>query len=480
MFFVKLTTLLFFLISALLALSHPGEAHHRNLEGDIEKRAFLEQSGRSYSSCSGSIQKRDMNDRLAARRAAEIASIRSSIATKRALGRRQGPSGAPAAPSGEAAGTADGSSPGSASVSFDSTGQKFLNTSHASNLTGITVNTTSSTIFDSPPDNSTCLLQPEATIGPYWVAGEYVRGDVTEDQAGIPLYINVQVVDVTSCSVVPDIYWEIWHCNASGVYSGVVASGNGNTDDTSNLNATFLRGLQPTDQDGVVSMQTIFPGHYTGRTTHLHVIAHANATVYSNGTIGSGASGDGTSTTQHIGQLFFDQTLLDAIGNISPYSENTQPVTSNDQDDILAGEAVEGASDPFFEYVYLTGDIADGVYAWATVGIDSTASYSTKAASYLTPEGGVASTDSGGGMAGMSVTGNESDVPSGDASTSASALNAAQSGTGASASVVIAAAGESSSSTSTNSASASRSLPALFLRSWGMGERVVAGIKRMI
>jgi protocatechuate 3,4-dioxygenase beta subunit len=55
-----------------------------------------------------------------------------------------------------------------------------------------------------------------------------------------------------------------------GVYSGVIASGNGNSNDDSNLDATFLRGLQKTDDEGVAQFQTIFPGHYTGRATHIH------------------------------------------------------------------------------------------------------------------------------------------------------------------------------------------------------------------
>lgn len=45
------------------------------------------------------------------------------------------------------------------------------------------------------------------------------------------------------------------------------AQGNGNSaTDTSNLNATYLRGVQETDDDGVVIFDTLVPGHYTGRT----------------------------------------------------------------------------------------------------------------------------------------------------------------------------------------------------------------------
>jgi protocatechuate 3,4-dioxygenase beta subunit len=55
-----------------------------------------------------------------------------------------------------------------------------------------------------------------------------------------------------------------------GVYSGVQASGNGDSSDASNLDATFLRGIQPSNDEGVVQFESIFPGHYTGRATHIH------------------------------------------------------------------------------------------------------------------------------------------------------------------------------------------------------------------
>lgn len=50
-------------------------------------------------------------------------------------------------------------------------------------------------------------------------------------------------------------------------------------------NETFLRGLQTTDVNGSMSFGTMFPGHYSGRTNHLHVMAHLNATVLPNSTV---------------------------------------------------------------------------------------------------------------------------------------------------------------------------------------------------
>lgn len=60
------------------------------------------------------------------------------------------------------------------------------------------------------------------------------------------------------------------------MYSGVVANGNGNSADATNINNTFLRGIQQSDDDGVVKFETLFPGHYTGRATHIHGIHHSS------------------------------------------------------------------------------------------------------------------------------------------------------------------------------------------------------------
>ena len=454
---------LLFALSAFKAFAHPGESHEHHQAELRELRArhdFFKRSGESYSACSNSIQKRDLNNALAERRAREIETLREKVRErKRGLSRRQAPSMSGemggtmtmtmgSAPSGTGTGPTnstqgeEASGGGGGSASFDTYGETLLNTSHASSRTDITANITSSDLFD---DSPTCLLQPEVTIGPYWVSGEYIRSDVSESQPGIPIHLSTQVIDVTTCQAVPDIYWEIWHANASGVYSGVIASGNGDESDTTNINNTFCRGLQMTDGMGVATFQSVFPGHYSGRTTHLHVLAHVNTTTYPNGTIGADSTG-----ALHIGQLFFDQTLLEAVNTVSPYSENTQTITENDEDSILAESTVSGSSDPFFDYVYLGDDISDGIYAWATVGITTNVTRETQAASYLDESGGHTASNSLDSMSGGGSMGNEtttSIVPSGsDILVAASSSASSSSSTSSSSSAV-------SASSSANSAS---------------------------
>lgn len=178
-------------------------------------------------------------------------------------------------------------------------------------------------------------------------------------------------------------------CNSTGVYSGVSASGNGNSAvDTSNLNATFLRGVQKTDSDGTVQFDTLFPGHYTGRTTHIHVMVHLNATAETNGTLLD-------TNASHVGQIFFDQDLINQVEATAVYSSNTQTLTTNAEDSIAAQEAE--TSDPFLEYVLLGTDVQDGLLGWISFGINTTLSKEVNAAATYYQTGGESNPNAGGG-----------------------------------------------------------------------------------
>ncbi|KAK0441654.1 aromatic compound dioxygenase [Armillaria borealis] len=266
---------------------------------------------------------------------------------------------------------------------------------------------------DSDPFGGTgsCTLVSESTQGPYYVDGEYVRSDVTEDQDGIYSYVDVELIDYSTCEPVADVYIDFWHCNATGVYSGVVARGNGNQNDESNLDKTFLRGIQATNSEGYAQFETIFPSHYTSRANHIHIIAHGDGTVFSNGTFK-------TSSDRHVGQLLFDQSLIIVVEKTSPYTSNTQQLTENEDDSILVN-TVSGTNcvDPILEYVYLGNSISDELLlrvtrtyvhfavlvliasSWGSMGIDLSASYTVSSAATLTEDGGVENGNSGGGNA---------------------------------------------------------------------------------
>lgn len=238
--------------------------------------------------------------------------------------------------------------------------QPSLNKSHESTET-YTAATDMSVIF---AGNKSCTLTPEQIDGPYYVAGEAVRQDVVEDQKGVPLALDIQIVDMDTCEPVTGAYLDIWHCNSTGVYGGVAVNGNGvGSSDKTNLNNTWLRGAQKTDKDGAVQFSALFPGFYQGRATHIHVAVHLNATELANGTLID-------TTAAHVGQMYFDQDLIGEVNKLAPYTDNKQGFTTNAQDMILNG--VQGDSDPIMEYTRLGEGLQDGLLAWLSIGINRT------------------------------------------------------------------------------------------------------------
>ncbi|KAK1772056.1 Intradiol ring-cleavage dioxygenase [Phialemonium atrogriseum] len=255
-----------------------------------------------------------------------------------------------------------------------------------------TIDTDAAVVFSG---NKSCVLNPEATEGPYYVAGESVRQDVVEDQVGVPLTIDVQVVDVETCEPVTAKLLEIWRkqnpllLQLDRYYGGVTASGNGVwAADPSNLDSTFLRGFQKTDEDGAVQFQTIFPGHYIGRTIHIHVMVHPSATAHENGSVID-------TSASHVGQMYFDQDLITEIEKLAPYNTNRQALTTNAQDFILAGEAA--TADPLMEYTLLGDRLEDGLLAWLSIGVNTSYTRTVSAAATVYKEGGKANSNGLGG-----------------------------------------------------------------------------------
>ena len=319
------------LLAAPGALGHPG---HDIREEAAERREFLKRSPNSVRSCIPQLERRGYQAAALERRQqmAHEARVKRGLAD-RPLVRRD----------------------------F----HESLETDHESS-SDVTLGSDERLLF---ADNSTCLLQPEVTQGPYYVDGEMIRSDISEDQIGVPLYLDIQLVDTSTCLPVPAVFMDIWHCNSTGVYSGVTAKSNGNGNDTSNLEATFLRGIQQTDINGVAQFQSIFPGHYTGRATHIHVLAHNtnDTTIRTNGTL---LSGNFTAHASHSGQIFFDQDLISQVEATASYKDNQQVLTTNAEDYLFFEEAA--GMDPVMEYVLLGDDITDGIMAWISIGIDPT------------------------------------------------------------------------------------------------------------
>jgi protocatechuate 3,4-dioxygenase beta subunit len=162
---------------------------------------------------------------------------------------------------------------------------------------------------NSSAESASCVLTPEQTEGPYYIADSLIRRDITEDRDGTPLELRLRVQDAESCDSVKNATVEVWHSDALGVYSGFgQASGE----------RTFLRGGQKSDADGNVTFRTIYPGWYQGRTPHIHVKVHAGGEEV------------------HTGQLYFDDDVSAAVYRKAPYESRGEPTTTNSTDGVYA------------------------------------------------------------------------------------------------------------------------------------------------
>jgi protocatechuate 3,4-dioxygenase beta subunit len=181
-----------------------------------------------------------------------------------------------------------------------------------------------------------CVLTPELTEGPYYIAGEKVRRDITEGRPGVPLTLRLSVVDASTCKPIRGAAVDIWHADAGGVYSGFGA-GSGNR--------TFMRGVQRTDANGIATFQTVYPGWYRGRAVHIHVKVYVAGDVV------------------HTGQLFFSDAVTDAVYRRTPYSKRPGRDMRNAADSIY----VNGGSKSLLKLrkraAGYVGSIAMGVHA---------------------------------------------------------------------------------------------------------------------
>jgi protocatechuate 3,4-dioxygenase beta subunit len=160
-----------------------------------------------------------------------------------------------------------------------------------------------------------CVLTPELTEGPFYIAGEKVRRDIRDGHPGTVLTLRLHVLDASSCKPIKGAAVDVWHVDAAGNYSGFGAGAS---------SRTFLRGIQKTNADGVAIFTTIYPGWYQGRTVHIHVKVHVGGRIV------------------HTGQLFFSDTLTDAVYRAAPYKDRPNRDVRNAQDSIFVNGGKRG------------------------------------------------------------------------------------------------------------------------------------------
>ncbi|HEX6358339.1 twin-arginine translocation pathway signal protein [Actinophytocola sp.] len=171
-----------------------------------------------------------------------------------------------------------------------------------------------------------CVAKPEMTEGPYFVDEGLNRSDIRSDpsdgsvSAGTTLTMNLRVLQISDgrCAPLPDAVFDVWHCDAAGLYSDIAQEGS--------VGRKFLRGYQVTDRAGRVRFTTVLPGWYRGRTVHIHIKIRTTGT-------------DGN-PYEFTSQLYFTEEFKARYLTAEPYASKGMPDTTNAQDGIYSAGGV--------------------------------------------------------------------------------------------------------------------------------------------
>jgi protocatechuate 3,4-dioxygenase beta subunit len=169
-----------------------------------------------------------------------------------------------------------------------------------------------------------CVATPEETIGPYFVDERLNRSDLTSGTTrrgvvdGVPLGLELAVYEVSggACAPLSGAQVDVWHADALGTYSDEAALGT--------RGQTYLRGYQIADDAGTVTFRTIYPGWYSGRTVHVHVLVRA-------------FDASGSTALQLATQMYFDDAITDAVLAIAPYDSRGSRDRTNSTDSLYRG-----------------------------------------------------------------------------------------------------------------------------------------------
>ena len=179
-----------------------------------------------------------------------------------------------------------------------------------------------------------CVLTPELTEGPYYIAGEKVRRDIRDGHPGKLLTLRLRVLDV---SLQADQGRRGRHL-ARGRRRQLLGLRRGCVE-------PHVPARHPEDDaSGLAVFTTIYPGWYQGRAVHIHVKVHVGGRVV------------------HTGQLFFNDSLTDAVYRAAPYSSRPNRDVRNAQDSIFVNGGKRGLLAVTKDGAGYVGTIAMGVH----------------------------------------------------------------------------------------------------------------------
>lgn len=191
------------------------------------------------------------------------------------------------------------------------------------------------------PDETAGPFPADGTNGPNLLSdGAVVRSDITPSigglsgtAEGIPMALQLTVVDAATGDPRPGAAVYVWHCTADGRYSIY------EIDDQN-----YLRGVQAADDAGNLAFTTVFPGCYGGRWPHIHF------EVYE--TLDTADAGSQAVKTSQLAlphaeseAAYADQRYGDSAGNLAQLTLEADGVFADGWDEQLAtitGSSADG------------------------------------------------------------------------------------------------------------------------------------------
>jgi protocatechuate 3,4-dioxygenase beta subunit len=169
---------------------------------------------------------------------------------------------------------------------------------------------------------------PEMVEGPYYANGGEYRANLREGQSGQKLDLTITIVNAENGEPLAGVGIDLWHCNATGYYSGYDVDPdeiptNISNGQTATNDETFLRGRLTTDAEGQVTFQTIYPGWYALRTPHIHLKI---------------LEGENCNTTT---QLYLPEDLTQELYRTADYARKAEQDTFNNTDLVIGNTGAD-------------------------------------------------------------------------------------------------------------------------------------------
>lgn len=236
------------------------------------------------------------------------------------------------------------------------------------------------TATTSPSGSTSTGEIPDETAGPYPGDGSngpdaleesgIVRsdirssfGDASGTAEGVAMTLELAVSDLADGgSPYAGVAVYVWHCDRDGSYS---MYSEGIEDEN------YLRGVQVSDEDGIVRYTSIFPACYSGRWPHIHFEVYPDAD-----SITDPANAIATS------QVAMPQKAAQAVYATSGYEQSVQNLASI----TLATDNVFGDDGGTSQLATVTGDVSTGYTVKLAVRVDTS----------TTPSAGGSAPDAGG------------------------------------------------------------------------------------